>query len=462
MRKTKILATIGPATFKETVLNRIIREGVDVVRINFSHGTHEEKLNIIKMVRKIEKKVKRLIPIVGDLQGPVVRLGDINDLPVRRGNIVYLVPKKKGNADNKEIPIPNEDLYAMIEENDLVLIESGRIIIRADEIMDDKIKGTVLLDGVIKSEKTVAIKGKDIPLPTLSDKDIEDVKFCVENDVDFIGLSFVRSPRDVIGLRELLEDLGHSNTKIISKIETRQAVDHLRAIIKRSDAIMIARGDLAIYYDLEKIPKIQQYIVKESRAHGKPVILATQLLESMTENPMPTRSEVVDVVNAVKEGVDALMLAGETAVGKYPIESVSWLDKIIREAEKMHILPIEHKEEDLYDRFAQGIVQMADSLNAKIAAYTRSGTTAYRIARYRPQCDVYSFTPILKVARQLQILHGVKAFLFEDIEPNEAFPKIIDFLKHKKEILFGDIVILTAGMTVGTTDTIRIEKIGVK
>jgi len=463
LRKTKILVTLGPSSSKENVILRLIREGVDGFRLNFSHGTHEEKRKIIQIIRKFEEKFKQGIPIIGDLQGPVIRIGEIDDLCVRRGDTVYLIYGKKGDSENKKIPIPNEDAFAMIDENDLILIESGRIIIRADEIIGDEIRGTVLLDGVIKSEKTFAIKGKDIPLPTLSEKDIEDVKFCVENDLDYIGLSFVRDPTDVVGLRELLEEFGKPEIKIISKIETKQAVENIRGILKRSDAILVARGDLAIYYDLERIPEIQQYLIKESRAHGKPSIVATQLLESMTTNPMPTRSEVVDVMNAVKEGVDSLLLTGETAIGKYPIESVIWLGKIIQEAEEtQQIMQVEPVDEAVYDKFAHGVTQMADTLNAKIAAYTRSGTTAYRLARYRPRCDVYAFTPLEKIARQLRMVWGVSPFLIDELEPHEAFSRIIEVLKKKKEVTFGDIVILTTGMAVGTTDTIRIEKVGVK
>lgn len=462
MRKSKIIATVGPVSFDKKVLFKMVKNGVDAFRFNFSHGTYEEKTKTIKIIREIEKQTNQFIPIIGDLQGPVIRLGTIKPLPVKRGDKVYIIHSEKGDAEKKEIPIPNTDLYDMLEEDDLLLIASGRIIIRIEDTLADKIQGSVLLDGTIKSEKTLAIKGKDIPLPTLNEKDIQDTEYIVEHDFDYIGLSFTRKPKDVQELRDLLDDLKAPDIKIISKIETKSAVEQIRNIIKLSDAILVARGDLAIYFDLQQIPKIQEDIVRNSRALGKPVIVATQILESMTENPMPTRAEVVDVANAVREGVDALMLAGETAIGKYPVESVAWLNKIIRESEKGSFIEIEPEEETIYDNFAQGIVDMAAQLEAKIAAYTRSGATGFRLARYRPIKQIYTFTPVEKVARQLRLLWGTKAYLLEEMEPQEAFSEIIHFLKKQKELNYGDVVILTAGMTIGTTDTIRIERISRK
>jgi len=288
---------------------------------------------------------------------------------------------------------------------------------------------------------------------------LKDADFISKNDFDYIGLSFVRSVEDVRMLREFLEERNASEKKIISKIETRKGVESIYEITKESDAIMVARGDLAIYYELQKIPYVQEKIVEVSRSLGRPVIIATQLLESMINNPMPTRAEVMDVSNAVWEGVDALMVSGETTVGKYPIECVTWLDRIIREAERMRFLQINPKEETVYDNFVQGIVEMAKELRAKIVAYTREGTTGFRLARYRPEKPFYAFTPNLRVARQLSLLWGARPLLIDEKDPDDAFPKVVDYLKEKGELKKGDIVILTAGMTAGTTDTIKVEKI---
>ena len=461
MRKTKIYATLGPSTFTREKIIKLLREGVDGFRFNFSHGTHERTAKIVKLIRQIEKERNTLIPLVGDLQGPVVRLGEIDPLPVKRGEEVRVINAEKGLAEKKEVPIPNRKFYDMIDEGDLILIESGRIILQVREIHEKSISAEVVVEGIIKKEKTLAIKDKDIPLPTLSHKDVEDVKFAVENDFEFIGLSFVRDPKDVDSLRELLKDFGGEGIKIISKIETRKGVENINEIAKKSDAILVARGDLAIYYDLSIIPKIQRKIVTATRSLGKPVMVATQLLDSMSINPIPSRSEVVDVMTAVNEGVDALMLAGETAVGKYPVETVAWLTKIINEAEKDPVLEVEPKEEEIYDKFAHGIVQLSESMNAKIAAYTKRGTTAYRLARYRPKCLVFALTPLTKVARQLKLLWGVRPFTIKELKAEQAFTEVIEYLREQQELGIGDIVILTAGMTAGTTDIIRIEKIGV-
>jgi len=459
MRKAKIIATVGPSSFAENVLLEMVRSGADAFRLNFAHGTYEEKLNDIKIIRSIEKKVKKYIPIIGDLQGPVIRLGVVDAFSVRKGESVKIVNKKVGNAAEKEVPIPDKDLFSMLDDDDFILIESGRIIIHVDKVADNFATGKVLLDGTIKSEKTVAIKGKDIPLPTLNEKDIKDAQFIIKSDFDYIGLSFVRDTRDVKELRDFLTDHGATDIKIISKIETKRAVDSITNIVKESDAILVARGDLAIYYDLEQIPKIQDRIVKTSRALGRPVVIATQLLESMTANPMPTRAEVVDVSNAVWEDVDALMLAGETAIGKYPVECIIWLDKIIREAEHIKRLQVEPKEETVYDNFAQGIVEMAKQIEAKIIAYTKGGNTGFRLARYRPEKPFYLFTSKERIARQLQLAWGTRAFVIDEHDPEEAFPKIIEHLKKQNELEPGDIVILTAGLSIGATDTIKIEKI---
>ncbi|MHA1506263.1 MAG: pyruvate kinase [Candidatus Asgardarchaeia archaeon] len=459
MRKTKIIATIGPSSSSEDVLYEMVRKGVDAFRFNFAHGTYEEKLRCIRIIRKVEKLTGKYISIIGDLQGPVIRLGDVDTFLVRKGEKVKVVKKRVGKSEEREVPIPSEELFDTLEEGDTILIESGRMAVKLDKVSDDVAYGRSLLDGSISSRKTVAIKGKDLPLPTLSEKDLKDADFISKNDFDYIGLSFVRSVEDVKRLREFLEERDASEKKIISKIETRKGVESIYEITKESDAIMVARGDLAIYYELQKIPYVQEKIVEVSRSLGRPVIIATQLLESMINNPMPTRAEVMDVSNAVWEGVDALMVSGETTVGKYPIECITWLDRIIREAERMRFLHINPKEETVYDNFVQGIVEMAKELRAKIVAYTREGTTGFRLARYRPEKPFYVFTPNIRVARQLSLLWGARPLLTDEKDPDDAFPKVVDYLKEKGELKKGDIVILTAGMTAGTTDTIKVEKI---
>ncbi|MHA1596028.1 MAG: pyruvate kinase, partial [Candidatus Asgardarchaeia archaeon] len=254
MRKTKIIATVGPSSSSEDVLYGMVKKGVDAFRFNFAHGTYEEKVRCIRIIRKVEELTGKYISVIGDLQGPVIRLGDVKTFPVKKGERVKVVKKDVGNSEEKEVPIPSEELFNILEEGDTLLIESGRMAVKLEKVYEDVAYGTSLLDGSISSRKTVAVKDKDLPLPTLSEKDLKDADFISKNDFDYIGLSFVRSVEDVGRLREFLEERDASEKKIISKIETRKGVESIYEITKESDAIMVARGDLAIYYELQKIP----------------------------------------------------------------------------------------------------------------------------------------------------------------------------------------------------------------
>ncbi|RLE64541.1 MAG: pyruvate kinase [Thermoprotei archaeon] len=458
MRKTKIIATLGPACWDEEKILRLVKEGVNGFRINFSHANRKEILNSLKIIRKLEKK-GIYIPIIGDLQGPVVRLGEIEDFEISKGETVYIVNQSKGSAKFKEIPLPDARVYAEISEGDILLIEGGKIRLRADVIEGDRIRCTVLTEGIVRKRKTFAIKGKDLPLPTITEKDMEDIELSIEQELDYIGLSFVRDKGDIETLKGILRRKGADHIKIIAKIETKSAVENLKEIVEISDAVLVARGDLAIYFELEEIPEIQDEIVRVSRAYGKPVILATQIMESMVNNPLPSRPEVLDVINAVREGVDAMLLAEETAVGKYPVESVVWLRKIIGKAEEKKPVKIEMIGEQIYDKFARGVVILSDLLQAKIIAFSRRGNTARRLSRYRPKSDVYVFSPNVKVVRQLGILWGLKAYLY--IGESEGIPleDMVEKLRKQGELSYGDLAIATAGLKEGTTDIIRIIRV---
>lgn len=458
VRKTKIIATLGPACWKEQVILRLVKEGVNGFRINFSHAWGEEILNALKIIRRLEEK-DIYIPIIGDLQGPVVRLGEVEDFKISKGEVVYIVNRERGDAEAKEIPLPDQRVFAEISEGDVLLIEGGKIRLRADIVSEDSVKCTVLTDGVIRKRKTFAIEGRDLPLPTITEKDMGDIEFIIEHKLDYIGLSFVRDRGDVETLRGILRRKNAEHIKIIAKIETKSAVENLKEIVEVSDAVLVARGDLAIYFGLEEIPELQDMIVRTSRSYGKPVILATQIMESMVNNPLPSRPEVLDVINAVREGVDALLLAEETAVGRYPVESVMWLKKIIGKAEEEKPVKIEMVGEQIYDKFARGVVILSDLLQAKIVAYSRRGNTARRISRYRPRSDVYVFSPDVKVIRQLGILWGLKAYLYRNEFEGIPLEGMIEELKRQGELSYGDLAIATAGLKEGTTDIIRIIRV---
>ncbi len=405
----------------------------------------------------VEEKVEKYIPIMADLTGPTIRTGDIEEeFEIRKGGKVMIVCATKAK---NSIPLANKRVFSLIEEDDIILIDNGKLVLRVEEVGLNGITATALNDGIMKSRRTFAIKGKEPPLPAITDKDRRDIEFCIENKVDYIALSFVREVEDVLALRDILDEKGGEDIRIVAKIKTASAVKNIESILSKSDAALIARGDLGMFYPLEEIPDLQSMLTKKCRSLGKPVILATQLLESMIENPVPTRSEVVDVMTAVREGVDALMLAGETSIGKYPVEAVRWLRRIIEASEKHPPEIVEGVNETLYDKFAKGVVLLAGSLGAYITAYTRKGNTAMRLSRYRPIQGVLAFTSNPRVARQLSMLWGVEPFYIDVEEGGDLWSTIIDVLKERGVVGYGDIVIMTIGMKPGTTDMLRIETI---
>ncbi len=459
MRRTKIAVTLGPASWNEKLVRGFIREGVDAFRFNFAHENYEVVKRVVRLIKDVGGKLHPAL--IGDLQGPVIRIGEIEDIPVRKGDVLYLVNSEKGDRESKLVPIPSQEAYEMIDEGDVILLESGRIALSAEEVGYDRIRCRALMDGIIKAHKTFAIKGKEIPLPALTEKDLRDVKFGVENGFDLISLSFTRDSEDVKRLREALYDMKGDDVGIVAKIETRRGVENLSEITAEADAVLVARGDLAIYFNLEEIPLIQRRIVEVTRKRGKPTIVATQLLESMIESPIPTRSEVVDVMRAVMDGVDALLLTTETAMGKYPLETVIWLKRIIKVAEeRVERGSEEIRPENIYELLAKGVVTLSNSLKARIVAFTEYGNTARRLAKFRPQLLIHAYTGNPRVARQLRICWGVEPHL---VSLNKKDPMILSKLSEaavKDGILsYGDIAVFTAGMRPGTTDVVKVERI---
>ncbi len=457
-RQTKIIATLGPSSASKDIVTRLVREGVDCFRINFAHGNPEVWSNMISIVRDVECVLDKPIPVIGDLQGPTVRTGILDSsYNVKKGDKVFIVLSDTGSASRFEIPLPNKKVFNIIEEGDVIALSAGAVWLRVDDVKEDSIVCIVLNDSTIKSEMTFTILNKDLPLPTITEKDIRDLNFAIESGIDYVGLSFVRSREDIRIVRDYLQDKKASDVKIIAKIETKKAVENLDSIIYDTDAVLVARGDLAMYFPLEKIPEIQLEIIRKSLYHAKPVIVATQLLESMVEKPLPTRSEVVDIMVAVKEGVDALMLADETAIGKYPVEAVRWLRKIIEEAERRLSIEIEYPRGNVHDRFAHSVAHVANLLNAKILIFTRGGTTARRVSRFRPKTNIYAATHSERVRRQLQLIWGIKPCLIKDFEDVwDALNKLLELLKREEEISIGDIIVMTGGLREGTTNLMKV------
>lgn len=458
-RQTKIIATVGPASWGEETLSALLREGVEVFRFNFSHADYEKFKLIAKFLRSQETQLRH-VTLMADLQGPVVRLGEFREHPVEAGEKVMFCLPSVGSGEC--IPV-EEPVFQVASEEDLLLVEAGRLVFRVLKNDGKTILAQALVDGVLKPRKTVAVKGKEFPLPSLTQKDLKDLRFAVEHGFDIIALSFVRHREDVARARGILEDAGFEEVRLVAKIETRSAVERLEEVLAVSDAVLIARGDLAGYFELEQIYAVQEQVLRKARAAGKPTIVATQLLESMMENPLPTRSEVVDVITAVRMGADALMLAGETAAGRYPLEAVRWLKRIILEAER---LPEEgggpqSQPRDTYDAIAQGVITLSEMLSGKVLAFSEKGNTAMRLARYKPKIPVYVYTNRVSTARYINLLRGVKPVYHPDLSKSDSalFERMLEHALNAGLVSSGDIVVFTAGRRAGATDLITVERV---
>jgi len=457
MRKTKIIVTLGPASSTYQIIKALALEGVDAFRLNFSHGDHSEKASKISIIRKVEEDLKRFIPIIADLQGPSIRLGEFKPRELITGKEVKLVYGDKSSNED-EISIPLDIFFKVLEAGDTVLIDDGRISLIAIDVKESEARCKVEIGGNVRPKVTVHIHGKEFNLPALTNKDIEDLEFILNQDIDIIFQSFVRSKEDIYALRKIIKDKGKEDIKIYAKIETKSGMKNIDGILEAADGILIARGDLGMFYPLEEIPLLESNLARKALQYGKPVILATQILESMINNPVPTRAEIVDIFNGISNYVDGMMLSGETAIGNNPILAVRWLRKVIERAEK-DVIPekIKGLNETIYDKFAKGIVLLAESLNAKILAYTKKGTTARRLSRYRPTVPTYVATDSEIIARQINMLWGlipVKISIDLEKDPvNELKRKYID----NGIVGKGDIAVITIGLRDRATDLAQVD-----
>ncbi len=448
-RRIKVLATLGPASDGPGILEAMVAAGADGFRLNFSHGTHEQKDAEISRVRAVEGSSGKYLPIIGDLQGPTVRLGDFQPIQVSRGSRVRLVRGGSGG-----IPVPSDEFFRVVEVGDEVTFEGGRISARVVERSSDQVLVEVMVEGTLAPRKTVAIRGKEYDLPSLTEKDLEDLKFIVDRGLEYVALSFVRTREDVRRLREALSEMG-GDAWVIAKIETMPGVENVESIAEEADALLVARGDLGAKFPLEEMPFIQSRIIGAARSRGKPSIVATQLLDSMMENPVPTRSEVVDVFTAVRDGADAVLLTGETAAGRHPVESVDWACRIAERAERDYspgrapmVAPT------IYDEFALGVVELAESVGARIVAYTGGGNTARRIARHRPSMGAHVFTRDVATARRIALLWGIyPAGVYEPGNLDE----LAEEAARRGIAGEGERLVLVRGATKGATDILRVR-----
>ncbi len=469
-RKTKIVCTIGPSCYTQEGINNLLLHGMNVARINFSHGAYEIHERSIGYIRKAAREYNYSIPVLADLQGPKIRVGQMKDgvQIIEQGQIITLTSEAI-EGTSELIPIDYDQLPQEAEVGNTILLDDGLLEFKVVECLENTLKVKVVVGGELKSRKGVNLPNVKISIPALTEKDIKDLEFAVSMDADFIALSFVRNPNDVVDLKKRLLELG-SEAGVIAKIEKPEAVNCIDDIIREADGIMVARGDLGIEIPAEEVPFIQKTIIEKCRAVGKPVITATQMLDSMIHNPRPTRAETSDVANAVLDGTDAVMLSGETAAGKYPMEAVTVMDRICRKIEERRIQLYnsmdykkpEQRDKQIIESLAHTCVLLSEKAeSAIISTITHSGNTARRIAKYRPKVPIFAFTESQKVRRQLNLVWGVRSIRLRELFDTDKSVKIMeDYLKDNGQVKTGDRVVIATGMPTsqrGRTNMVKIS-----
>lgn len=471
LHKTKIIATVGPASNTYEKLLALVEAGVNVFRLNFSHGTHNQHLEVIEHIHRINKDFPFNIAILADLQGPKLRVGELEEgsLVLHKDDEFFFTNEKRiGNKDGIYISYP--DFYKDVRIGEKILLDDGKIEVLVIEITAEKqVRVKVITPGILLPKKGVNLPDTKISLPSLSDKDLADLDFIISQQIDWVALSFVRRPEDVTELRSILKEKG-SKAKIISKIEKPEALEHLRDIILASDAVMVARGDLGVELPLEQIPMIQKTIVSKCIHRAKPVIIATQMMESMIDRTRPNRSEITDVANAVLEGADAVMLSGETAMGQYPELVIKTMVSIIEEVEKeaivynRNLVPQPHSPSFLSDALCYNACEIAKDVSANaLIGMTQSGYTGFMLSSYRPRSPLYVFTKTQTLVNQLSLSWGVTAFYYDKEESIDGIINDqIAFLKDKSLVKTGDIAINTGSMPVNEhlpTNMLKVTKV---
>ena len=472
MRKTKIVCTLGPATDNETVLRQLIFAGMDVARFNFSHSTYDDHASRMNMISKLRKETGKHIAALLDTKGPEVRVKQfVNGKVTVHNGDTFTLTTREVEGDETIAAITYDKLPGDVSIGTTILIDDGLIRLEVKDTTDTDIICEVIVGGDISNNKGVNVPDVDLKMPYISEKDKNDILFGIKNGFDFIAASFVRSASDVLQVRRLLDENGGNNINIISKIENLQGVNNIDEIIQVSDGIMVARGDMGVEIPQEEVPSIQKMIIKKVYNAGKQVITATQMLDSMMKNPVPTRAEVTDVANAIYDGTSAVMLSGETAAGKYPVESVKMMARIaIRTEEdidyKKRFFNIDrHSNPDITDAISHATVTTAHDLNAEaIVTVTKSGKTARMISRYRPSCDIIACTTTERVCRQMNMSWGVTPVMVKEMkETFTLFEHAIDTCENKEYVKEGDLVVITAGVPLGvsgTTNMIKVQVVG--
>jgi pyruvate kinase len=470
MSRTKIVCTIGPSSRSLKVLEGLFRSGMDVARLNFSHGTHSEYKEVIGLIRKIAGQKNMPIAILQDLAGPKIRIGKVKKKIVRlEPGASFTLTARQVLGNEKEVSISYPKLHQNVQPGDPLLLSDGALELEVQRTSGQNIICRVIVGGPLSSFKGINLPTRSIESSILTTKDRKDLEFGLEQGVDYVALSFVRKVEDIREAKRFMVERG-KKIPIIAKIEKHEALVHIDEIIREVDGVMVARGDLGVETPLEKIPMVQKQLIQKSNAAGKPVITATQMLRSMTDNPRPTRAEVTDVANSILDGTDAVMLSEETAVGKYPVEAVAMMAKIAKDAEceGLSTRHLEHPPSEglktIPDAVSLAASMLAKSIGASaIITFTRSGATARLVARYRPRCLILAPTPEEKIYRRLALVRGVVPILTENIKDTDEMTKrAIDAAQASGHVQKGQKVVITAGVPFGvpgTTNMIKVEEI---
>ena len=471
-KKTKIIATLGPASSSKEMIKKLIKSGVDVLRVNFSHATHDEAERIVDDVNDLRKELGSNVTLLGDLQGPKIRIGELeNDIELKKNQSLSICSNLSDSNGIDKIFISYPSFAKDVKPGENILVDDGKLIFKVVSTnKKDTVDIKVVQEGVLKPRKGVNLPNTKISQPALTEKDIDDAKFAVKKSFDWIALSFVRSKKDVLQLRELIESQCDYHIPIISKIEKPQAIEKIDSIIKVSNGIMVARGDLGIEIPAEEVPLNQKKIVAKCKKRGIPVVIATQMMESMIDSLTPSRAEVNDVANSVMDGADAIMLSGETSMGKYPCEVVKKIGDIINGVEDSPLIKIpvdlpEIKSDRLITKsICKNAATIANEIGASaICTLTNSGYTGWQISSWRPSALVIVFTSNKKILTQMNLLWGVKGVYYNNFESTDKTVEEVNSLAlENKYIKKGDYVINLAAMPIyekGQVNTLRISKI---
>ena len=467
IKKTKIVCTLGPASQSEEVLTQLVENGLNVCRFNFSHGSHEEHKERFDMAKKVREKLNKPVAILLDTKGPEIRTGnfDAPEVMLEEGN-KFTITMEDVMGTKDICTVSYKGLANDVKPGDTILIDDGLVGLRVEEVNGQEINCVVENSGIVKNHKGVNVPGVKINLPALTQKDISDIEFGISQGIDYIAASFVRKASDVLAIREVLERNNATDIQIISKIENQEGVDNIDEILKVSDGIMVARGDLGVEIPTEEIPIVQKMMIKKCNELGKPVITATQMLDSMMRNPRPTRAEVTDVANAIYDGTDAIMLSGETAAGKYPVEAVKTMANIAKRTEetlKYNELLKDRKIEEatVTNAISYATCTTSADLNAKaIISFTTNGHTARMVSKFRPQCPIIATTEDEGVMRRLALVWGVYPVKTNHVEnTDDLFNTSITAAKERHYLENGDLVVITAGVPSGISGTTNLIKV---